>query len=74
MNVVCPRAHATTACKNIRWAWQGKNLQKKQRRREKQYKNNNPNIRVKVLVSTDHSAQFLARNTLLEAEMDSSAA
>ena len=27
LTVVCPQAHATSTCKNLRWSWQGKHLQ-----------------------------------------------
>ena len=37
ISVVCPRAHTTTTCKNIRWAWQQKVFLKTK-------KNNNNNI------------------------------
>jgi len=74
LHVVCPRVHTTTKCKNIRWAWQRKQLQNNSNYNSNNKTNSNVNMRRRSYISTDHLAQFLATNILLEAEMDNPAA
>jgi len=69
---------ATTRWKTITWAWQGKKLHKQQQQQykqtDRQTDKQTKNIKGMSYDSTDHSAQFLAKNIRLDEEIDNPAA